>query len=117
MGVEYRATPEDVARAADIVSVHVALNPDTKGFIGARFFGDMRSGAYFINTARGEVVDQAALVDAMKTRGIRAGLDVFAAEPTSGTGEFTDAIRNEDEPLRHAPYRRLNRSSAGSHRR
>src|SRR5687767_10464286 len=65
MGVEYKATPEDVARSADVVSVHVALNPDTRGFLGARFFGDMRSGAYFINTARGEVVDQGALIDAM----------------------------------------------------
>jgi D-3-phosphoglycerate dehydrogenase len=95
LGVAYRATPADVAREADIVSVHVALNADTKGFLGAEFFGAMREGAYFINTARGEVVDQTALIDAMKTRGIRAGLDVYAGEPTSGTGEFTDEIRNE----------------------
>ncbi|HKO44510.1 MAG TPA: 3-phosphoglycerate dehydrogenase family protein [Pyrinomonadaceae bacterium] len=96
LGVEFKATPEDVARSADVVSVHVALNPDTRGFLGARFFGDMRSGAYFINTARGEIVDQAALVDAMKNRGIRAGLDVYAAEPTSGTGEFSDDIRSDE---------------------
>ena len=95
IGVEYKATPEDVARSADVVSVHVALNNDTRGFLGPRFFGDMRSGAYFVNTARGEVVDQAALIDAMNNRGIRAGLDVYAAEPTSGTGQFTDDIRNE----------------------
>src|SRR5687767_15189769 len=96
LGVEYKATPEDVARSADVVSVHVALNPDTRGFLGARFFGDMRSGAYFINTARGEVVDQGALIDAMRTRGIRAGLDVYAVEPTSGTGEFQDTIVKEE---------------------
>ena len=96
MGVEFKATPEDVARSADVVSVHVALNPDTRGFLGARFFNNMRSGAYFINTARGEVVDQAALIEAMKNRGVRAGLDVYAAEPTSGTGEFTDEIRGEE---------------------
>jgi len=95
MGVEYKATPEDVARSADVVSVHVALNPDTKGFLGAQFFEAMREGAYFINTARGEVVDQSALVNAMRNLGIRAGLDVYAAEPTSGTGEFADEIRNE----------------------
>ncbi|MDQ5846537.1 MAG: 3-phosphoglycerate dehydrogenase family protein [Acidobacteriota bacterium] len=95
MGVEYKATPADVVREADIVSVHVALNPDTKGFLGKEFFGAMREGAYFINTARGEVVDQAALVDAMHSRGIRAGLDVYAGEPTSGTGEFNDEIRIE----------------------
>ena len=95
LGVEYKATPVEVAREADIVSVHVALNPDTKGFLGADFFSAMRRGAYFINTARGEVVDQPALIDAMKSRGIRAGLDVYAGEPTSATAEFADGIRNE----------------------
>lgn len=95
MGVDYKVTPEDVAREADIVSVHVALNAETKGFLDAKFFQAMREGAYFINTARGEVVDETALVEAMKTRAIRAGLDVYAGEPTSGTGEFTSEIRNE----------------------
>lgn len=95
MGVEYKATPPDVAGEADIVSVHVALNPDTRGFLEREFFNAMREGAYFINTSRGEVVDQAALIAAMKSRGIRAGLDVYAGEPTSGTGEFTDEIAKE----------------------
>ena len=95
LGVEYKQTPLDVARSADIVSVHLALKPETKGLIGADFFNAMKEGSYFINTARGEVVDQAALAQAMKTRGIRAGLDVFAIEPTTGTGEFQDPIVNE----------------------
>ena len=81
---------------ADIVSVHLALNPETRNFIDADFFSVMRPGSYFINTARGEVVDQAALVEAMKNRGIRAGLDVFAIEPTSSSGEFNDAIVKEE---------------------
>jgi D-3-phosphoglycerate dehydrogenase len=96
LGVEYKATPLEVAHEADIVSVHVALNPDTKGFLGTEFFNAMHEGAYFINTARGEVVDQPALVHAMKTRGIRAGLDVYAGEPTSGAGPFTDEIAKEE---------------------
>jgi D-3-phosphoglycerate dehydrogenase len=95
LGVEYKQTPLDVARSADIVSLHLALKPETKGLIGADFFNAMKEGRYFINTARGEVVDQAALAQAMKTRGIRAGLDVFAVEPTTGTGEFQDPIVNE----------------------
>ncbi len=95
LGVEYKATPAEVASEADIVSVHVALNPDTREFLGAEFFSAMRQGAYFINTARGEVVDQPALIEAMKARGIRAGLDVFAGEPTSAVAEFADEIRNE----------------------
>jgi phosphoglycerate dehydrogenase-like enzyme len=93
MGAEYKTTPADVAREADIVSVHVALNADTRAFLNTEFFAAMKEGAYFINTARGEVVDQAALVAAMNTRGIRAGLDVYAGEPTSATAEFTDEIR------------------------
>lgn len=95
LGVEPKETRLDVARAADIVSVHLALKPETRGIIGAEFFWAMRDGAYFINTARGEVVDQGALVAAMRARGIRAGLDVFAAEPTSATGEFADEIARE----------------------
>ena len=95
LGVERADSPADVARAADIVSVHVALNPETRNFLGADFFGAMRAGAYFINTARGEVVDQAALVAAMRERGIRAGLDVYAAEPTAAAGEFADEIARE----------------------
>ena len=95
LGVEYKASPADVARDADIVSVHVALNADTRGFLDKAFFATMNEGAYFINTARGEVVDQVALLEAMKTRGIRAGLDVFAGEPTSATAPFSDEIANE----------------------
>ena len=95
LGVEFKATPADVAREADIVSVHVALNADTRGFLDAEFFAAMRRGAYFINTARGEVVDHAALVQAMHARGIRAGLDVYAGEPTSATAEFSDPIAQE----------------------
>ena len=95
LGVAFRATPHEVATEADIVSVHLALKPQTKGLIGSEFFAAMKPGSYFINTARGDVVDQAALIEAMKTRDIRAGLDVFAAEPTSATGEFSDRIRDE----------------------
>src|SRR6185295_1042639 len=92
LGVEFKFSPNDVAAASDILSVHLALGNDTRNMIGKNFFDSMRAGSYFINTSRGEVVDQPALVEAMKTRGIRAGLDVYAGEPTSGTGEFTDEI-------------------------
>ena len=95
LGVEKMETPLEVARAADIVSVHVALKPDTRMLVGPDFFRSMREGAYFINTSRGEVVDQGALVEAIKSKGIRAGLDVFAIEPTSAVAEFTDPIANE----------------------
>lgn len=95
LGIERKESPQEVARVADIVSVHLALKPETRSFIGADVFNSMREGALFINTARGEVVDQAALLHAMRTRGIRAGLDVYANEPASATAEFTDEIASE----------------------
>jgi D-3-phosphoglycerate dehydrogenase len=96
LGVELKESPKAVAADADVVSVHLALNPETKNLLGADFFSAMRPGAYFINTARGEVVDQKALVEAMRNRGIRAGLDVYAVEPTSSSGEFQDDIVKEE---------------------
>jgi D-3-phosphoglycerate dehydrogenase len=95
LGVEKKETPLEVARAADVVSVHVALNPDTKMMMDAGFFNAMKDGAYFINTSRGETVDQEALVDAIHSKGIRAGLDVFAIEPTSAVADFEDPIGNQ----------------------
>jgi len=96
LGVELKESPKAVASAADVVSVHLALNPETKNLLNADFFNSMREGAYFINTARGEVVDQNALAAAMRARGIRAGLDVYAVEPTSSAGEFQDDIVKEE---------------------
>jgi len=95
LGVELMASPKAVAAAADVVSVHLALKPETRSLIDAEFFDAMREGAYFINTARGEVVDQQALIKAIRNRGIRAGVDVYAVEPTSATGEFQDEIAKE----------------------
>jgi len=94
LGIEWKATPLDVARTADVVSVHVAMNAQTRGLIDAKFFEAMRAGAYFINTARAEVVDEGALAAAVRDKGIRAGLDVFANEPTAGAGEFSTAVAN-----------------------
>ena len=92
LGVTRVVSPAEVAAAADIVSLHVALNAQTRGLIDGAFFAAMRPGAYFINTSRAEVVDQAALGRAVEEKGIRAGLDVFAAEPAGGTGDFADPI-------------------------
>jgi D-3-phosphoglycerate dehydrogenase len=88
-------SPQEVAAAADVVSVHLALKPETRNIVDANVLNSMREGSYFINTARGEVVDQNALATAIKTRGLRVGLDVYANEPTSATGEFSDPITQE----------------------
>ena len=92
MGISFRQTIIEVARDSDILSIHLALAPDTKGFIGADIFEVMKPGSYLINTSRAEVVDQEALAQAIKTRGIRAGLDVFSTEPSTATGDFSDEI-------------------------
>jgi D-3-phosphoglycerate dehydrogenase len=81
-----------VAETADVVSVHVALNDGTRGLCGADFFAALKPGALFVNTSRGEVVDEAALATAIQDKGVRAGLDVFADEPSGGIGDYTGAI-------------------------
>jgi D-3-phosphoglycerate dehydrogenase len=88
--VEYAATPLDAVRGADAITVHLAATADTTGFVNAELFAAMREGAIFINTSRGEIVDQAALVTAIRERGIRAGLDVYQDEPGGGEAEFAD---------------------------
>ncbi|MFL5450031.1 MAG: phosphoglycerate dehydrogenase [Gemmatimonadales bacterium] len=88
----YALTPLEVARLADAVTVNVAATPETKHLVNAEFLAAMKPGAYLINTARGSVVDEAALQQAVRERGIRAGLDVFQNEPPAGTGEFASTI-------------------------
>jgi D-3-phosphoglycerate dehydrogenase len=85
-------SPQDVAAQCDVLSVHLALNPQTRGIVNASVFEKLKNGAYFINTARGEVVDHAALEAAIRDRALRVGLDVYAQEPTGATGEFTDPV-------------------------
>lgn len=92
LGIEYRETKELVAAGSDVVSVHLALTGDTRSSISTAFFEAMKPGAFFINTSRGEIVDQPALVAAMRSKGILAGLDVFAAEPAGATGDYQDEI-------------------------
>jgi D-3-phosphoglycerate dehydrogenase len=92
LGIIYRQSIGEVASHSDILSLHLALTPDTRGIINADVFDALPDGAIFLNTSRAEVVDQTALANAIKHKGIRAGLDVFANEPTTATGEFSDDI-------------------------
>lgn len=92
LGIHYRQSILEVVHEADIISLHVALTPDTRGFINADIFEVMKPGAIFINTSRAEVVDQEALTRAIKTKHIRVGLDVFVNEPTTATGDFSDEL-------------------------
>jgi len=80
-GVE-RREPDDLLRESDVVSVHMTLVPDSRGFVDARRLALMKSTACLVNTARGPIVDEAALVTALAEGRIAgAGLDVFDTEP------------------------------------
>ena len=90
--VELAPTPGDVASRADILSIHLALGQGTKGLVDAALLERLKPGALLINTARSEVVDYAALASAVKRRGLRAGVDVYAQEPAAAAAEFEDDL-------------------------
>ena len=92
LAIGYCQTPIEVAQQSDILSLNVAGTAETKHLVNREFLDAMRPGAFLINTSRGTVVDEAALAEAVRSRGIRAGLDVYDNEPASGTGDFHPAI-------------------------
>ena len=92
LGITELVSTEALLGQCDVVSLHLPANDQTKGMVNSAFLGQMKPGAMLINSSRGELVDEAALLEAMETRGIRAGLDVFDDEPTSGEGNFNSTI-------------------------
>jgi len=96
MDVNYATSVGEVASRSDILTVHVALSPETKRLISAKVLSELRDGAFFINTARAEVVDEEALFRELESGRIKAGLDVFSGEPESKKGEFTSRFQKLD---------------------
>jgi D-3-phosphoglycerate dehydrogenase len=92
LAIAYAQSPLEVARLSDVVTINVAANAETRHLVNAEFLAAMRPGAYLINTARGSVVDEAALQQAVSEKKIRAGLDVFQNEPAGGTGQIGNSI-------------------------
>jgi len=86
--IDYCYTPEELAAKSDAVTVHLALTPETKHLVGKKFFDAMKPGAIFINTSRGPLVDTTALVEAIKQKKLRVGMDVFENEPAGGEAQF-----------------------------
>jgi len=85
LGVERVESPDDLYATAEFVTLHLPLTPETRGSVDARAFAKMRDGVYVVNAARGELVDEGALLAALKSGKIAgAALDVFSAEPYSG---------------------------------
>ncbi len=91
-GITAVTSPGAVADAADILSIHLALAPETRGIVDAALIGRLKSGAFVINTSRAEILDHEALATAVRERGIRVGLDVYPDEPTAGTAEYHLAL-------------------------
>jgi D-3-phosphoglycerate dehydrogenase len=90
--VTLATSPGDVAASCDILSIHVALAPETRGFVDASLLSRLKHGAFVVNTARAEVVDYAALETATREKGLRVAIDVFRNEPAAGTGEYRDPL-------------------------
>ena len=90
LGVEYCASPLEIARRSDAVTLHVAAAAETNRLVNKEFLDALPNGAILINTSRGEVIDQGALIDAIQRKNLRVGLDVFADEPKPGEAPFAD---------------------------
>ena len=90
LGVGFCESPEAVAAEADAVSIHLAAAPETKGLINRDFLAHMREGAILINTSRGDLHDTEALKWAIREKGLRVALDVFADEPAANDPGFAD---------------------------
>jgi D-3-phosphoglycerate dehydrogenase len=85
LGVERAGSLDDLLAEADFVSMHATLTPDTRGLIGSQEIGKMRDGVRIVNVARGELVDEEALLDGLRSGKVAgAALDVFQEEPYSG---------------------------------
>ncbi len=90
--VAVASTPRALAEQSDVFSVHLALAPDTRGLVDRALLERLPRGASFVNTARAEIVDYAALAAVAAERELHVGLDVYSVEPSGGTGAFADPI-------------------------
>ncbi|MDH5420205.1 MAG: NAD(P)-binding domain-containing protein [Acidimicrobiia bacterium] len=91
-GVIFVPDDETLLASADIVSLHVPLIDSTRGLVNRDFLAKCQDGAWIINTSRGEVVNEPDLIEALDTRQMWAGLDVFDDEPAVAQGEFKSAL-------------------------
>ena len=95
LGVECCDSVDDVFQRADIVTLHLALKPETRKLVNAARLALLKPKAILINTSRGEVVDQDALRAALAAGKLRAGLDVFDPEPVEATADFADPMLDQ----------------------
>jgi D-3-phosphoglycerate dehydrogenase len=96
LGVGYTSSLEELATRSDILTLHLALTDRTRAMVNRKIFSALRPGAIFINTARAALVDHEAMLEAVKTRRLRVGLDVYPDEPR-GTTEYPNELFKKAE--------------------
>jgi D-3-phosphoglycerate dehydrogenase len=92
LGITMCGSLEDLVTSSDIVSLHVPASPETRHLVDEAFLQRMKPGAILLNTSRGDVVDEAALLKALDEGRVRAGLDVFDDEPGAGQAEWNSSL-------------------------
>jgi D-3-phosphoglycerate dehydrogenase len=97
LGITFCDSLEELAETSDIVSVHVPSGAETKHLVDAEFLARMKPGAILLNTSRGDVVDETALLAALDAGRVRAGLDVFDHEPGGGQAQWESAVARHPE--------------------
>jgi D-3-phosphoglycerate dehydrogenase len=91
-GVETVTDDATLVASADIVTIHVPGSDETRNLVSTDFLSGMRPGTVLINTSRGDVIDEEALIAAIESKGLRVGIDVFADEPSTGNGDFESKL-------------------------
>jgi lactate dehydrogenase-like 2-hydroxyacid dehydrogenase len=103
-GVKYCSSLKELLSVSDVISVNCPLNANTRGLIGNAEFAYMKDGSFLVNTARGPIVEEEALIEAVKSGKIaRAGLDVCANEPNIKYVFFTCEMKGIWELIMLAP--------------
>ncbi|MEW6652213.1 MAG: hydroxyacid dehydrogenase, partial [Bacteroidota bacterium] len=92
-GVKDFSEFDQVLPIADVISIHLPQTPETKNLFNEKMFGLMKKGAILINTSRAGVIDEDAMVKAVKEKGIKVGLDVFKGEPEAKSGSFSSNLQ------------------------
>ncbi|MBL93621.1 MAG: hydroxyacid dehydrogenase [Myxococcales bacterium] len=92
IGIRLADTVEELVATSDIISVHVPFNEKTMSLVDEELLRSFKDKAILLNTSRGEIIDEPALIQAMNERGIRAGLDVFCDEPASGESTIISTL-------------------------
>ena len=90
LGISHARSLEELASKSDILTVHMALTDRTRGIVSEKVFSALPKHAIFLNMARADLVDYAAMREAIKTRGLRVGLDVYPDEPKAKSTYQTD---------------------------